>query len=69
MKSQVGPSALNLATKEALEKFLGDSDISVVGFFEDKSKLHDQFIKVADKLREKFRFGVTTAQANIGEFK
>nr|BAN20701.1 protein disulfide isomerase [Riptortus pedestris] len=69
MKGQVGPSARNLLTKEALEDFLKEADVAVIGFFDKDSKLKDQYLKVTDRLREKFRFGITHAPENLEEYK
>ncbi|KAL1129971.1 hypothetical protein AAG570_012915 [Ranatra chinensis] len=62
MKSQVGPSAKLLKSKDEFEKFLNEPDVSVVGFFKSASPLKDAYQKVADSLREKFRFSITEEQ-------
>ena len=69
MKGQVGPSARNLPTEESLEKLLSEPDVSVVGFFEESSKLQDSFLKIADKLREKYHFGITNSKENLVTYK
>lgn len=61
MKAQVGPSSKELTSIEQLEKFLkAENDVAVVGFFEKESDLKAAFLKLADKLREKVRFGHST---------
>lgn len=57
MQSQVGPSSKELLTQKDFEKFIDKDDVVVVGFFEKESSLKDAFLKAADKLREKVRFG------------
>uniref|UniRef100_A0A0A9WIA6 Protein disulfide-isomerase n=1 Tax=Lygus hesperus TaxID=30085 RepID=A0A0A9WIA6_LYGHE len=59
MASQVGPSAKEITSVEAFEKFLSAQDNSVVGFFKSASPLKEAFLQAADGLREKFRFAVT----------
>merc|ERR1712198_480980 len=56
MRSQVGPSSKELTSAEAVEAFLGASEVGVV-YFGGDSKLKDAFLKAADKLRESVRFG------------
>lgn len=56
MKSQVGPSSKLLETPDDAEKVVKD-DVVVVGYFADESsKLKEEFLKVADKLRESVSF-------------
>ena len=63
MKAQVGPSAKDLVDVKAAEAFLGKDEAAVVGFFSgSSSSLQGALAKVADKLRESMRFGVSTAQ-------
>lgn len=56
MRSQVGPSSKELTSADAVEAFLGASEVGVV-YFGGDSKLKDAFMKLADKLRESVRFG------------
>nr|CAD7579510.1 unnamed protein product [Timema californicum] len=60
MKSQVGPSSKDLNKDSELEEFINKEDVAVVGFFEKESDLKSAFLKVADALREKVRFGHTS---------
>ncbi|XP_047117326.1 protein disulfide-isomerase A3 [Schistocerca piceifrons] len=60
LKAQVGPSSKDLLSEEAFEDFISKDDVAVVGFFEKESDLKLAFLKVADKLREKVRFGHTS---------
>lgn len=62
MQSQVGPSSKDLKSVGDFEKFIDKDDAVVVGFFETESSLKDAFLKAADKLREKVRFGHTLNQ-------
>lgn len=70
MRAQVGPSSKDLLTVEAYEKFLKVQEGAVVGFFEKESDLKAQYLKYADKQREKLRFGHSSDPAvlkKIGE--
>jgi protein disulfide isomerase family A protein 3 len=61
MRSQVGPASKELKTVEDFEAFTSKDDVAVVGFLaESDSKLEKTLSKVADKLREKSRFGRTS---------
>lgn len=60
MKSQVGPSSKELTTTSDLDSFLDKEDVAVIGFFEKETDLKGVFFKLADKLREKVRFGHST---------
>lgn len=61
MQAQVGPASKDLLTVADAEKFLKSQETSIVGFFEKESDLKAVFIKHADKMREKLRFGHSTA--------
>lgn len=62
LKKQAGPASVELKSIEALQKYVGDKDASVVGFFSDASS-SDQadFLRTASALRESYRFGHTNA--------
>lgn len=60
MRSQVGPSSRPIETEDDLKKFISKEDTAVVGFFEKETDLKAAFISLAEKLREKVRFGHTT---------
>lgn len=62
MKAQVGPSSKELKSLSDFEDFLTKDDVAVIGFFETDSDLKGAFQKLADKLREKVRFGHTSVQ-------
>jgi len=60
MRSQVGPASKEIKTVADFEAFIGKDDVGVVGFLAaEDSKLEKTYSKVADKLREKARFGQT----------
>jgi protein disulfide isomerase family A protein 3 len=63
MKAQVGPSSQELSSVAAFEDFTSKDDVAVVGFFEKETDLKGGFLKLADKLRDKVRFGHTTTKA------
>nr|CAG4645450.1 EOG090X0438 [Lynceus sp. MCZ IZ 141354] len=62
MRAQVGPSARDLTSNAAVERFLASDDVGVIGLFESDSDLKAEFMKLADKLREKVRFGISSAK-------
>lgn len=60
MKSKAGPSSKLLDTVAVAEKFLDNSEHSVIGFFEDAdSSLNDKFQQLAGALSDDFRFAHT----------
>uniref|UniRef100_A0A8C4THV5 Protein disulfide-isomerase n=1 Tax=Erpetoichthys calabaricus TaxID=27687 RepID=A0A8C4THV5_ERPCA len=60
LKKQAGPASVELKTVADFEKFVGDKDASVVGFFADGgSSAQSEFLKSANSLRESFRFANT----------
>nr|CAG4649231.1 EOG090X0438 [Scapholeberis mucronata]SVE93541.1 EOG090X0438 [Scapholeberis mucronata] len=69
MRAQVGPSAKELLNVKTAEEFIAKEDVSVVGFFsDDNSELKNVFVKLADKLRETVRFGVSTNKDVLAKY-
>ncbi|KAJ8412976.1 hypothetical protein AAFF_G00105580 [Aldrovandia affinis] len=63
LKKQAGPASVEIKTVADFEKFVGDRDASVVGFFADKSSsAQSEFLKSASTLRESYRFAHTNAE-------
>ncbi|XP_069481275.1 protein disulfide-isomerase A3 [Ambystoma mexicanum] len=57
LKKQAGPASVDLRSVEDFEKFVADKDASVVGFFKELyGTEHSEFLKVANSLRENYRF-------------
>lgn len=63
MRAQVGPASKELTTLEAFEAFMKVQETSVYGFFEKDSDMKSLFTKYADTMREKLRFGHSSAAA------
>ncbi|XP_035667308.1 protein disulfide-isomerase A3-like [Branchiostoma floridae] len=68
MRKQVGPSAKPVLDKDAMEKFIGNSEPSVVGFFAEDSDLKKAFLKTADNNRDDYRFAYTEARDVIDKY-
>lgn len=69
MRAQVGPSAKELLNVKSAEEYLAKEDVSVVGFFEsESSELKSVFVKLADKLRESVRFGVSSNKDVLAKY-
>ncbi|KAG9272441.1 protein disulfide-isomerase A3 [Astyanax mexicanus] len=63
LKKQAGPASVELKTVADFEKFIGDRDASVVGFFADGgSAAQSEFLKSASALRESYRFAHTNLE-------
>lgn len=60
MKSQVGPGSKILVTPDDLKQFTGKNEVVIAGFFNADSDLKNNFLNLADKLREKVAFGHST---------
>lgn len=61
MRAQVGPASKDLPTLDAYETFLKVNEAAVVGLFKAESDLKGEFLKYSDKMREKLRFGHSSA--------
>lgn len=62
MRAQVGPSSVELTSVKAFTDFIAKADVGLVGFFDSDSSLKSIYLKLADKLREKVRFGHTSSK-------
>uniref|UniRef100_A0A8C7XAY2 Protein disulfide-isomerase n=1 Tax=Oryzias sinensis TaxID=183150 RepID=A0A8C7XAY2_9TELE len=63
LKKQAGPASVELKTEADFEKFIGDQDASIVGFFADQSTSQAEFLKAANALRDDYRFAHTNSEA------
>jgi len=61
MKAQTGPASKDILTVSELETYLAAQETTVLGLFKTESDLKTTFLKYADKFREKFRFGHSSA--------
>ncbi|XP_055689343.1 protein disulfide-isomerase A3 [Lutzomyia longipalpis] len=68
MRAQVGPASKELSSLENLESFLAVPEAAIVGFFEKETELKGIFLKYADKMREKLRFGHTSVPALLEKY-
>jgi len=62
MAAQVGPASKALTAAD-FDKFLEKPEVAIVGFAKEGSTMATAFAKLADKLREKYRFGHTSDAA------
>ncbi|NWI40976.1 PDIA3 isomerase, partial [Picathartes gymnocephalus] len=70
LKKQAGPASVALSSVAEFEKFIGDKDASVVGFFDDASgDAYSEFMKVANSLRDNYRFAHTTEEQLVQKYK
>lgn len=67
MKAQVGPSSKELTCPKSHGEFLEKAEVALVGYFDGESSLKTSFLKLADKLREKYRFGHVTDKDTLGK--
>nr|WLF82757.1 putative disulfide isomerase [Tityus melici] len=69
MKSQVGPSSVEIKTLSDAKKLLSRIEVVIIGFFKnEKSQLKEEFLKVADKLRETTSFGHSSNQEVLDSY-
>lgn len=61
MKAQTGPASKDILSVADLDTFLAVQETTVFGLFQKESDLKVQFLKYADKNREKLRFGQSSA--------
>ncbi|XP_051545976.1 protein disulfide-isomerase A3-like [Myxocyprinus asiaticus] len=63
LKKQAGPASVEIKSEAEFEKFIGDRDASVVGFFADGgSAAQGEFLKAASAFRESYRFAHTNVE-------
>ncbi|KAA0724361.1 Protein disulfide-isomerase A3 [Triplophysa tibetana] len=63
LKKQAGPASVEIKSEAEFEKFIGDRDASVVGFFADGgSAAQGEFLKAASVNRESYRFAHTNVE-------
>ncbi|KAJ8340306.1 hypothetical protein SKAU_G00349390 [Synaphobranchus kaupii] len=63
LKKQAGPASVEIKTMAEFEKYVGNRDASVIGFFADGgSSAQQEFLKSANSLRESYRFAHTNAE-------
>ncbi|XP_065148039.1 protein disulfide-isomerase A3 [Paramisgurnus dabryanus] len=63
LKKQAGPASVEIKSEADFEKFIGDRDASVVGFFADGgSAAQGEFLKAASAFRESYRFAHTNVE-------
>ena len=69
MRTKSGPSSKDLTSVAATEKYLDNSEHSIIGFFKTAdSNLASQFKKVADQLAENYRFAYTSDPDVLAKF-
>jgi len=70
MEKQAGPSAKPITSSEQLKKLTNANDVVVLGFFPSKSgAAYTNFLKVADSLRDNFKFAEVNDQSILDEYK
>ncbi|XP_072004499.1 protein disulfide-isomerase A3 [Engystomops pustulosus] len=69
LKKQAGPASVDLKSVEEFDKFISDTDASVVGFFRSLyDTAHSEYLKVANTLREKYRFAHTDENELVDKY-
>ncbi|CAM4968513.1 unnamed protein product [Rotaria socialis] len=67
MRSKAGPSYRVLENLADYEKYLDNTEPSIIGYFSSEtSSLKDDLVKAAGQLSEKFRFAYTTSYEILG---
>jgi len=70
MLKQVGDSAKPIKSVEEYNKFIEHHDVTIVGFFPQKSgSSYQNFVSVADNLREEFKIGLVSDSSVMNELK
>lgn len=69
MRSQVEPASKELTSVEDLKAFISKDEHAVIGFFAKETGLKGVFLKLADKLKEKYRFAHTSNSKVLEEQK
>uniref|UniRef100_A0A8C4UUR6 Protein disulfide-isomerase n=2 Tax=Falco TaxID=8952 RepID=A0A8C4UUR6_FALTI len=70
LKKQAGPASVALNSVAEFEKFIGDKDASVVGFFGDASgDAYSEFMKAANNLRDNYRFAHTSEDQLVQKYE
>eukprot|EP00742_Colponemidia_sp_Colp-10_P003750 GILJ01003991.1.p1 GENE.GILJ01003991.1~~GILJ01003991.1.p1 ORF type:complete len:515 (-),score=94.14 GILJ01003991.1:103-1608(-) len=69
MQKQSGPASKNLESLAAAEKFLSQNDVTVLGLFANtESEEYKIYSRLANKLREKFKFAESNVPAVMDKF-
>ncbi|XP_014808192.1 PREDICTED: protein disulfide-isomerase A3 [Calidris pugnax] len=69
LKKQAGPASVALNSVADFEKFIGDKDASVVGFFREASgDAYSEFMKAANNLRDNYRFAHTSEDQLVQKY-
>lgn len=68
MKAQTGPASRELKSLAELEKYLTVQENTIVGLFAKDSSLKSAFLQLAEKHREKLRFGHTGASDALEKY-
>ncbi len=64
MLKQVGDSTKPIKSMEDYKKFIDHHDVSIIGFFPQKSgSLYQNFLAAADALRDEFKLALVTDSA------
>ncbi|KAJ1180173.1 hypothetical protein NDU88_005397 [Pleurodeles waltl] len=70
LKKLAGPASVDLRSTEEFEKFVGDKDASVIGFFRELyGSAHSEFLKAANTLRDNYRFAHTDEEPLVKKYE